>query len=113
MTLNDQTQSQKANDKVEGKDEPSKNIDGLRRIYEITCFIRLDDDPETESEEDVEENATWDPDVQPIGDPADTEVAHGIEDHLAAAVAAPAAMAATAAPSRKETRLFFIETSSF
>ena len=23
---------------------PSKNIDGLRRVYEITCFIRLDDD---------------------------------------------------------------------
>ena len=45
--LNDQTQSQKANDKIEGKSEPSKNIDGLRRIYEITCFIRLDDDPET------------------------------------------------------------------
>lgn len=36
------------------------------------------------------ENATWDQDVQPIGDPADTEVAHGIEDHLAADVAAPA-----------------------
>jgi hypothetical protein len=46
--LNDQTQSQKANNKIEGKDEPSKNIDGLRRIYEITCFIRLEDDPLTE-----------------------------------------------------------------
>ena len=46
--LNDQTRSQKANDKIEGKDEPSKNIDGLRRIYEITCFIRLEDDPETD-----------------------------------------------------------------
>jgi len=46
--LNDQTQSEKANNKIEGKDMPSKNIDGLRRIYEITCFIRLDDDPETE-----------------------------------------------------------------
>ena len=45
--LNDQTQSQKANNKIEGKDEPSKNIDGLRRIYEITCFMRLDDDNET------------------------------------------------------------------
>ena len=45
--LNDQTQSAKANDKIEGKDLPSKNIDGLRRIYEITCFMRLDDDPET------------------------------------------------------------------
>jgi hypothetical protein len=46
--LNDQTQSEKANAKIEGKDEPSKNIDGLRRIYEITCFMRLEDDPETE-----------------------------------------------------------------
>jgi hypothetical protein len=46
--LTDQTQSEKANNKIEGKDEPSKNIDGLRRIYEITCFMRLDDDPETD-----------------------------------------------------------------
>lgn len=46
--LNDQTQAEKANNKIEGKDMPSKNIDGLRRIYEITCFIRLDDDPLTE-----------------------------------------------------------------
>jgi hypothetical protein len=46
--LTDQTQSQKANDKIEGKKEPSKNIDGLRRVYEITCFMRLDFDPETD-----------------------------------------------------------------
>jgi hypothetical protein len=46
--LNDQTRSEKANNKIEGKEEPSKNIDGLRRIYEITCFMRLDDDAETE-----------------------------------------------------------------
>ena len=45
--LNDQTQSQKANNKIEGKSEPSKNVDGLRRVYEITCFLRLEDDPET------------------------------------------------------------------
>lgn len=45
--LNDQTQSEKANNKIEGKDMPSKNIDGLRRVYEITCFMRLDDDEET------------------------------------------------------------------
>jgi hypothetical protein len=48
--LTDQTQSEKANNKIEGKKEPSKNIDGLRRVYEITCFIRLDDDPETEGQ---------------------------------------------------------------
>lgn len=46
--LTDQTQSEKANNKIEGKDEPSTNIDELRRIYEITCFMRLDDDPESE-----------------------------------------------------------------
>jgi hypothetical protein len=45
--LTDQTKSQSANDKIEGKDEPSKNIDGLRRVYEITCFMRLEDDPLT------------------------------------------------------------------
>jgi hypothetical protein len=46
--LTDQTQSEKANNKIEGKDEPSKNIDGLRRVYEITCFMRLEEDPETD-----------------------------------------------------------------
>jgi hypothetical protein len=46
--LTDQTRSQAANDKIEGKSEPSKNIDGLRRVYEITCFMRLEDDPLTE-----------------------------------------------------------------
>jgi len=46
--LNDQTRSEKANDKIEGKDMPSKNIDGLRRVYEITCFMRLDEDDQTD-----------------------------------------------------------------
>jgi hypothetical protein len=46
--LTEQTRSQEANDKIEGKQNPSKNIDGLRRVYEITCFIRLDDDNQTE-----------------------------------------------------------------
>lgn len=45
--LTDQTQSEKANNKIEGKSEPSMNIDELRRIYEITCYMRLEDDPET------------------------------------------------------------------
>jgi len=52
--------------------------------------LDIGDDREVD-EQDVEENATWDQDVQPIGDPADTEVAHGVEDHIAASVAAPAA----------------------
>lgn len=46
--LTEQTRSEKANNKIEGKEDPTKNVDGLRRIYEITCFIRLDDDPDTE-----------------------------------------------------------------
>jgi len=46
--LTEQTGSQKANNKIEGKEDPSTNIDGLRRVYEITCYIRLDDDTETE-----------------------------------------------------------------
>ena len=51
--------------------------------------LKIGDDGEVD-EQEVDENATWDQDVQPIGDPADTEVAHGVEDHIAAAVAAPA-----------------------
>ena len=46
--LDNQTSSEKANDKIEGKDIPSENIDGLRRVYEITCFDRLDADDITE-----------------------------------------------------------------
>ena len=46
--LTDQTRSEKANNKIEGKSEPSKNIDGLRRIYEITCYMRLEEDEETD-----------------------------------------------------------------
>jgi hypothetical protein len=37
------------------------------------------------------DEAEWDHDVAPPSDPGDTEVAHGIEDDLAADVAAPAA----------------------
>ncbi|WP_353483290.1 hypothetical protein [Haliscomenobacter sp.] len=54
---------------------------------------------------EVDENATWDQEVQPIGDPADTEVAHGVEDHIAASVAAPAApmSAVSESPARTYT----------
>jgi len=48
MALDDQTQSSKANNKIEGRDLPQKNVDGVRRIYEITCFLRLEEDSETE-----------------------------------------------------------------
>ena len=51
------------------------------------------------------DEATWDADVAPVGDPADTEVAHGVEDHMAAAVAAPAApmSAVSESPARTYT----------
>lgn len=42
-----QTRAEQANDKIEGKQAPTKNIDGVRRVYEITCFLRLPDDSET------------------------------------------------------------------
>ena len=45
--LTDQTRAQEANDKIEGKGIPSVNIDGLRRVYEITCFLREESDPIT------------------------------------------------------------------
>ena len=48
LNTEDQTRAQQANDKIEGKSSTSKNVDGVRRIYEITCFLRLDDDGETE-----------------------------------------------------------------
>lgn len=44
VNQDEQTQAKKANDKVEGITEPSKNVDGLRRVYEITTFLRLEDD---------------------------------------------------------------------
>ena len=65
--------------------------------------LEIGDDQEVD-EQDMEENATWDQDVQPIGDPADTEVAHGVEDHIAASVAAPAEpMSEYGAPARTYT----------
>jgi hypothetical protein len=67
--------------------EKENHLDS-RLVRKAKAELNIDNDPQTEDE--VEENATWDQDVQPIGDPADTEVAHGVEDHIAAAVAAPA-----------------------
>jgi len=37
------------------------------------------------------DEATWDADVAPVGDPADTEVAHGLENDIATAVSQPTA----------------------
>jgi hypothetical protein len=46
--IDDQTQSEKANNKIEGKQYSGKNIDGLRRVFEVTCFMRMEDDDLTE-----------------------------------------------------------------
>ena len=46
--IDDMTESQKANNKIEGKQSSGKNVDGLRRIYEITCFMRMDEDELTD-----------------------------------------------------------------
>lgn len=46
--IDDMTQSQKANNKIEGKQDNGKNVDGLRRIYEITCYMRMEEDPMTD-----------------------------------------------------------------
>ena len=43
----EQTRSEQANDKIEGKSFPEKNIDGVRRVYEITCYLRLEDDDQS------------------------------------------------------------------
>jgi chaperonin GroES len=48
LLSDEMTASEKANNKIEGKSNPEKNIDGIRRVYEITCFLRLDDDELTE-----------------------------------------------------------------
>lgn len=82
--------------------EKENHLDS-RLVRKAKAELNIDDDPQTEDE--VEENATWDQDVQPIGDPADTEVAHGVEDHIAAAVAAPASpmSAVSESPARTYT----------
>lgn len=43
-----QSKAEKANNKIEGRSEPTKNVDGLRRVFEITCFLRLEDDALTD-----------------------------------------------------------------
>jgi hypothetical protein len=40
----DQTKSEKANDKVEGKKSSAENIDGIRRVYHIQTWMNVDDD---------------------------------------------------------------------
>jgi hypothetical protein len=52
--------------------EKENHLDS-RLVRKAKAELNIDDDPQTEDE--VEENATWDQDVQPIGDPADTDAA--------------------------------------
>jgi hypothetical protein len=40
----DQTKSQKATDKIEGKTSSGDNIDGIRRVYHIGTWLELEDD---------------------------------------------------------------------
>ncbi len=46
----DQTAAEKANDKIEGKEADAYNEDGLRRVYEIHCMMKLDQDKESGGE---------------------------------------------------------------
>lgn len=46
--IDDMTGSQKANNKIEGKNSSGKNVDGLRRVYEVTCFMRMEEDELTD-----------------------------------------------------------------
>ena len=65
-----------------------KNKIDQRLIRKAKAELNIDDDPQTE------EDATWDADVAPISGPedaADTETAHGIEDHVAQAMSQPTA----------------------
>ncbi len=69
-----------------------KNKIDQHLIRKAKAELNIDDDPETEGVD--EDDATWDSDVAPISGPsdaADTEVAHGVEDQLAAKVSQPAA----------------------
>jgi hypothetical protein len=44
----EETKSQKANDKIEGK-KSNENVDGLRRVYHTYCYLELDGDEYSES----------------------------------------------------------------
>ena len=48
LDIDKQTKAAKANDKIEGREDPIKNVDGLRRVYEITCYLKIEDDGITE-----------------------------------------------------------------
>lgn len=45
-----ESESEKASDKVEGKENPHYDEDGLRTVYEIYCFLELEEDSFVENE---------------------------------------------------------------
>lgn len=61
-----------------------------RLVKKAKRDLDIINDPAPENEEEMEE-ATWDSDVAPPNDPADTETAHGLEDQIATAVSQPTA----------------------
>ena len=46
----EESKPQKANDKIEGRNSKSDNIDGVRRVFHITTWLSLDDDKFSKSE---------------------------------------------------------------
>jgi hypothetical protein len=43
----DETDAERASDKVEGKTESGENVDGDRNIYEVYCYFEVEDDEES------------------------------------------------------------------
>ena len=62
-----------------------------RLVNKAKRDLDIINDPAPENEEQEMEEATWDSDVAPPSDPADTEVAHGLENDIATAVSQPTA----------------------
>lgn len=40
----EQTEASKANERIEGKSEPMVNIDGVRLVYEVNCYLKISAD---------------------------------------------------------------------
>jgi hypothetical protein len=43
----DETKAEKANDKIEGRTAPSQNIDGVRRVFHVITYLKLESDEES------------------------------------------------------------------
>ena len=46
----EETKPEKANDKIEGRNQKSSNVDGIRRVYHIQTFMQLEGDKITKEE---------------------------------------------------------------